>query len=225
MTFDDQLLEDEPQVVYDDETREWLWLPGAAGFPGVVDFTRLRSEIKVHQVAIDGLLRDLTTQMYAGGVNIPNWQATIAAELQEAHMANAMFGAGGAEFMTPEMWARTQATIEKEVGFLTNFADEIERGIISERQAVARIQQYSNAIEQSYWEAWNDGIDTSGFDSGLSPLPTVPGAGDTPCRGNCQCWLEFTDNGIIWHLNDAVHCEGAMDCPTLADGSPYAPIR
>jgi len=168
----------------------------------------------------------LTRDMYAGNLLISDWQVTVAAELKDAHMANAMFAAGGRSNMTPEAWARVESTLIKEYDYLSEFSAQIESGAISEAQAVARVQQYSNAIEQSYWNEWVAGTDIPADWSTLPVLPGVPGDGSTTCRGNCQCWLEYTERGIEWILSAVDSCEagaGTDGCPERAAGGPYRP--
>ena len=73
-------------------------------------------------------------------------------------------------------------------------------------------------MEQSYWNEWTDGVATGAQFSHLPLLTNSPGDGQTQCRGNCQCILEYTEQGIYWRLFPAEHYP---DCEALADGSPY----
>ena len=133
-----------------------------------------------------------------------------------------MFGAGGRANMSPALRESTNSIIAKEYEFLNDFAVDIASGNVSEAQSRARVKQYGNASQQSYWQAL---IATGGalaiIDS--NPLYTVPGAGATRCRGNCKCTLNFLASGlIVWKLNPAEHCP---DCLDLANRSPYTSLR
>lgn len=167
------------------------------------------SEMRVHQTATFSSLDNITTSLYSGAIDIAEWQSAIALELKDAHLAQAMFGAGGLDNMTPAKWGRVGGTLADEYRHLTNFANDIANGNVSEAQAMARIKQYGNATQQSYWREFAqsstallywllsavrncpDCIDlASGGPYTADTIPTFPGAGATRCHGNCKCTLE-----------------------------------
>lgn len=175
------------------------------------------AEMRRHQEATYTALDNLTKDLYAGRVNIQQWQTSVALELKDAHLAQAMFGAGGRANMDASKWGRVGGTLADEYRYLTNFANQIANGDISEKQALARIKQYGNATQQSYYREYANAGDVP--IDGSNPLDTVPGAGATRCRGNCKCSLSRDANGlIIWSLSVAEHCP---DCIGYAAGSPY----
>lgn len=166
-------------------------------------------EMRQHQTATYSTLESLTRDLFAGRINVAEWQTSTALEIKDAHLAQAMFGAGGRANMTPKEWGRVGGTLADEYRYLTRFANEIANGSVSEAQALARINQYGNATQQSYWREYvgasSDLVywilqpaehcpdcltlaDGSPYKPG--DLPTVPGAGSTRCRGNCKCVLE-----------------------------------
>ena len=209
---------DQPQVgvqlVFDEPSQEWrLVSTGEALAP-----TLIHAEIRSHAILSGTLLNDVTVNMYAGDLAVSEWQNAVFAELKDGHIANAMFANGGAELSEAAI-ARTEATIAKQADFLANFAQDIADGNVSELQARARAKQYAQAMEQSYWDEWRDGIaNTAEFDH-LPLLTNSPGDGGTQCLGNCQCIEEFIPGvGIVWRLFPAKHCP---DCEALAVGGPY----
>jgi hypothetical protein len=156
------------------------------------------------------------TQYYQGQISIAQWQIGIAYELKDAHLAQAMFAVGGKANMTQANYGRVGGTLADEYRYLTNFANDILAGRVSEAQALARIRQYGNNTQQAYWREWKEATpkneliwwhtnpgDTCRPSSGGmgcleleagSPykpedLPTVPGAGATTCKGGCNCDL------------------------------------
>lgn len=194
---------------YDNSTARWR----SSSTGRFVSNSTVVAEMRVHQTATFDALESLTQDLYAGRITVPQWQVSIAQELKDAHLAQAMYGAGGRANMTPAKWGRVGGNLANEYRFLTNFADEMLNGNVSEAQALARIRQYGIATQQSYWNEYADnnefvrwtlnpgescgdcvGLASGGIDgNGLylsSDLPTVPGAGATQCRGNCNCTLE-----------------------------------
>jgi len=201
------------ELVFNEADNTWnLVSTGEALAPPLI-----HAEIRAHATLSATLFNDMTVNMYAGELAIDAWQNAVFAELKDGHIANAMFANGGAD-LSPQAIARVEATIAKEAGFLAEFAEGVSNGTVSELQARARATQYSKAMEQSYWNEWQDGIaNTAEFDH-LPLLTQSPGDGQTQCRGNCACILEATDSGINWLLFPAEHCP---DCEALAAGSPY----
>lgn len=171
----------------------------------------VNAEMRKHQEATFNVLENLTTQLYAGQLSVQQWQIGVAAELKDAHLAQAMYGAGGKANMTQANWGRVGGTLADEYRYLANFAQDISNGSVSEAQALARIVQYGNATQQSYHREYVEGTKeneriywrlnpadhcadcvslASGSPYAPADLPTVPGAGATQCRGNCKCELE-----------------------------------
>jgi hypothetical protein len=165
-------------------------------------------EIHQQQINPQNILRNLTNQLYSGSITIEQWQIASAQLLKDAHLAEAMFAVGGKANLNAATLARLRDTLRKEFGFLDQFAKDIASGSVSEAQALARINQYANAVQQSYWNEykqaseviyWNLG--TTEKHCGVCPdlaagspykpqdLHQVPGDGSTPCRGNCDCTL------------------------------------
>jgi hypothetical protein len=165
------------------------------------------AEMRRHQNATYTALDALTDSLYNGNINIAQWQAGVAQELKDAHLAQAMFGVGGKHNMTFVEYGRVGGTLRDEYRYLARFADDIAAGRQSRAQALARIKQYGNATQQSYWREWSlkedyiwwrrnasescgDCVDLeSNNPYTASSLPTYPGAGSTRCRGNCKCTL------------------------------------
>jgi hypothetical protein len=179
-------------------------------------------EVHQQQSNPQNLLRNLTTQLYSGSITIGQWQIASAQMLKDAHLAEAMFAVGGKANLNAATLARLRDTLRKEFGFLDQFAKDIVSGDVSEGQALARINQYANAVQQSYWHEykllseviyWNlnpaehcaDCLDLAGR-SPYQPqdLSQVPGDGNTTCRGNCKCTLsrEVVEQTVITETSE-----------------------
>ena len=172
-----------------------------------VSETAVTAEMRLHQQATYAVLDGATRQLYMGHISLEQWQLTVAAELKDAHLAQAMFAVGGRANMSDANWGRVGGTLADEYRYLANFANEIAAGTVSEAQALARIRQYGNATQASYWREyklvseviyWNlhpaehcgDCLTLAGGSPHkANELNQVPGDGNTQCRGNCKCTL------------------------------------
>jgi len=212
------MTDDMPSLGY-----ELLWNEQAHGWElvstgAVIADATIHTEIRAHAIYSSTAFDGITANMFTGDMAIGSWQAAMIDEIKSGHTANAIFGAGGVGNMTPEAWARLEDTIAKEAQYLGEFAQGVSDGTVSPLQARARAKQYSQAMEQSYWNEWKAGIDNPDWTL-LPLLGQSPGDGSTQCHGNCTCTLSFSSDGVSWDLGITEdHCE---DCPSLAAGGPY----
>lgn len=173
-----------------------------------VSQAQVDNEMRVHQEATIPNLQNLTRELYAGNMTVEQWQITTATELRNARLSQAMLAVGGRANMTSANNGRVGAQLRRDYGYLNNFAQEVANGQVSEAQALARIAQYGRATQSSYWNEWarqqpainwvlhpaehcGDCIELAANSPyTANTLPTLPGAGATQCRSNCQCTLE-----------------------------------
>ena len=172
----------------------------------------------IADATVDALTR-LTERLYSGQINLVQWSLGVAGELKDAHIANALIGAG-ADSMNLGQLARTGGTLADEYRHLFEFAKGIADGSVSEAQALARVAQYGKATQQDYWREYAQAQEKLDAWAGLPVLTQSPGDGGTQCRGNCNCTLGSQEDGIHWKLNPGETCE---DCMSLAAGGPYRP--
>jgi hypothetical protein len=193
----------------------WLYLPGS-GQTGIAPDSVIHAEIDMPIAAGQMVLRNLTNQLYAGDITLAQWQAGVVSELKDAHLAQALFGAGGRSQLTDAGLAQVRQTLSRQIEFLRKFTDDIAAGRISERQALSRISQYANATRQSFWIERERSISAerrieidwmlsvaehcddclalaAGSPYRPGELGQYPGDGGTQCRGNCQCFLVFRE--------------------------------
>lgn len=172
-----------------------------------VSESAVTDEMRIHQTATYNVLDNVTRQLYAGSITLEQWQIAVASELKDAHLAQSMFAVGGKNNMGQANYGRVGGTLADEYRYLANFASEIAAGTVSEAQALARIRQYGNATQASYWREyklaseliyWNLSVAehcqscitlASGSPYKPNELNQVPGDGNTQCRGNCKCTL------------------------------------
>ncbi len=190
---------------YNNTTQRWF--DTASG--KFVSETAVAAEMHAHQTATYNVLENVTRQLYAGQLTIEQWQVATATELKNAHLAQAMYAVGGKGNMTQANYGRVGGTLADEYRYLNQFAIDIQNGKQSEAQALARIRQYGNSTQQSYWKEyklatkeqlwWTLGTNerhcgacpalAAGSPYDPKDLNQVPGDGNTPCRGNCDCTL------------------------------------
>lgn len=168
------------------------------------------SEMRVHQEASYSTLESLTKSLYRGDISLAQWQIATASELKDAHLAQAIFAAGGRANMGQAEWGRVGQTLREQYGFLDKFAQAIADGTVSEAQALARIDMYGDATQQSYWGEWAQGrkgkkiyyrlnisehcsdcLDrVAGNPYTFETLRGYPGDGSTKCGARDKCTME-----------------------------------
>jgi len=152
-------------------------------------------------------LESLTRSLYAGNIDLAQWQIGVASELKDAHLAQAMFGAGGRANMGNVEWGRVGQTLREQYGYLDKFAQDIASGNVSEAMALSRIDHYGDSSRQSYWNEYVEHSDglldwhlgatekhcgrcpeiAAGGPYTKETIPSMPGDGSTPCLGHCDC--------------------------------------
>lgn len=197
--------EAQSRVVFEQSTQRWRNRTTGR----FVSNERVTNEMRRHVSATFGTLDTLTEQLYDGSITVQQWQTAVASELKDAHLAQAMFAKGGRANMTAADFGRVGGVLRDEYRYLDGFAQAIANGRQSRAQALARIKQYGKATQQSYWREYalasrgniiwqlnpaehcEDCIElAAGGPYTAETLPTYPGAGETQCRGNCNCTLE-----------------------------------
>lgn len=197
--------------VFNYDNRSQRWRDSATG--QYIPKANVISEMRLHQEATYSTLDNLTRQLYAGDINLARWQMGVAGELKDAHLAQAIFGAGGRANMGQAEWGRVGQTLREQYKFLDEFAKAIANGTQSEAQALNRIKMYGDASQQSYWSEWAQAhrgkkmyyrlhpaehcgpcVDrVAGNPYTLETLQGYPGDGSTPCGPRDHCTLEEED--------------------------------
>lgn len=90
-------------------------------------------------------LSRLTARMYAGDVTLADWQQQAAELVKGVHLSQQAAAVGGFDRMTQADYGRAGSRLKFHYARLQDFADKIERGDITEAQAVARSAYYGRA--------------------------------------------------------------------------------
>ena len=138
------------QYVYNNTAQRWQ----SVGSGRFVAEQTIIDEMRVHQEATFSTLDNLTTRLYSGSITVEQWQVAVASQLKDAHLAQAMFAVGGQANMTQANYGRVGGTLRDEYRYLSQFAQDIVDGKVSEAQALARIKQYGRATQQSYYREY-----------------------------------------------------------------------
>lgn len=172
------------------------------------------AEMNHHQTATFNALEFHTNELYNGEITPRQWQMRIIDELKNAHLSQAMFGAGGVGNMNQSRYGQVGATLRQQYRYLDGFTRDILAGNQSRAQALARIRQYGRATQQSYWNTYirrfeganvliwwvlgvADHCEVCPSLAAGSPYTReqlggrVPSNADTPCRANCNCHLRI----------------------------------
>jgi len=180
----------------------------------------VRAELERHVQGVIETTQNLTRQMYAGQLNLSQWETAVAQELKSAHLAQSMFANGGVANMTSVEYGRVGGTLRDEYRYLHQFALDVQAGKVSELQAINRVAQYGNDSAQSYWKEYARQQENAAWNN-LPRLTRVPQDGSTQCHGNCKCYLSTQDDGIYWYTTALESCG---DCIEMRNGNPYRPM-
>ncbi len=194
------------RIRYENSTERWRDTSTGRFIPQAT----VADEMFRHSDATHSTLEALTRQLYAGDIQLAQWQVAIASELKNAHLAQAMFAAGGRANMGFAEFGRVGQTLREQYAYLDKFAQEIANGTVSEAMALSRVSHYGDSAKQSYWGEYAER--SSGLldwilgayderNCNLCPqyaadspftketLPAFPADGTTPCKGRCRCRL------------------------------------
>lgn len=180
---------------------------------------RKLAESRLHSISENyissGLSRNLgklTDRMLAGKLSLADWQSRMAASLKDGHITNMLIGRGGKNAATFADYGRVGGVIRSEYRALSQFAEQIKNGELSEAQIKARIQLYANSVQRSYWSGRTAAMSDAAYDierrvlhpaehcddcigyadMGWVPIGSLPEPGSASrCGSNCKCTKEF----------------------------------
>lgn len=150
----------------------------------------------------------LSVRLAAGEITVADWTLQMRAELKRVTIDQYLLARGGRNAMKPADWGRVGYQLRSQYGYLQQFAQEIDAGLLSDKQIAARARLYIQATR-------------SAFERGLAAgwqvvLPEYPGDGNQICRTACRCrWaIRPTDEGTEarWIVNPgAEHCDSCLN--------------
>ena len=158
----------------------------------------------------------LTQRLLDGDLDLAGWVADMKAELRRGNYEQFVVGKGGDRSRIDRReYLQLGPELRRQYAYLDRFAADIEAraaGGKSLQFALERAKLYARSTQAMMWKS---AIPVK--------LPQVPRDGQTRCRTNCKCRLEYDyergEEGAItavlvwWKLNPAEHC---ADCLALA---------
>ena len=207
-----RVIPDAVDTIADITRGNWVWREASKIYRN----TRARISIAaLRQVRLRDTFTDfaipnidpINSGLFSGRLTVQQWRNMMGDAVRDVNLAQYMFGRGGINAMTQDDVLGVTALINEQKRFLNRFADEIRRGMLTEKQIRARAEMYMESSSQSFERG-------RGMAFGIM-LPQYPGDGNQICRANCRChWdLRETEGGInaFWRLDvRAAHCQTCL---------------
>ena len=158
-------------------------------------------------------VRGLMRALESGRTTVEAWQQQFSAALAKYHTASYVVGAGVAPQGTGKRWLGRH--VASQIGFLKNFATEIQDNAQFRMGWNTRAAMYAEGIGASFWKG----------KTRFLPLPAMPKDGTSTCLTRCGCeWVidELDGDGNVdayWRLGKSENCQ---TCSQRArDWAPY----
>ena len=159
--------------------------------------------------------RGLAGALNAGDLTLGQWEADMRAQIKGEYTRQYLLGRGGRDQMTQADWGSIGGDLANQFRYLSQFADAIATGNLSEAQIAARSELYLYSAKQAFEKAngrarvsdakvkWTltaaEHCDTCIDYAGLGWRPIAedpfgganPGDGSTICMTQCKCHLEY----------------------------------
>lgn len=162
--------------------------------------------------AIDATTGDLQQD----DIGVDAWRDQVAKDLTTYHAAAYLSGSGkrAMDDAGREVVAKQ---VKVQLGFLDNFALEIQKADEFEAGWDARAAMYAESIKAPYWSGRTK----------LLPLPALPGDGTTQCKTHCHCLWSIDTLDEDAGDYDATWVRGRDDsCQTcVRRAQEWSPIR
>jgi len=165
-----------------------------------------------HEFVISEQMRRQTENFITGNITLATWQERIAGNLKDAYVVNLQLGRGGKAVTTFSDYGRIGGRLKFEYAKLDQFAQEINLGQLSEKQIMARIQQYANGARTAFHDGKRAAKLDAGFNEerrytnpaehcddcvgyealGWQPIGSLPPPGTgSVCMHNCKCDMDY----------------------------------
>lgn len=143
--------------------------------------------------------------------NSAEYETAMKALLKNEYLSLSMIANGGREQMTDVLWGRTGAVLKSQYQYLEAMGRNLDEGLISEAQLLARSELYANAGIGTFESFLRDGMVEAGMsealnilgggnncsecpslsDEGWMPVDDMPMPGERECLVNCNCSVEY----------------------------------
>lgn len=154
-------------------------------------------------------VRDVTTELVEGRIDVAEWYTRVRPEIRAAHRAAAMVAGGGQ--LTTSQAGRLGTQLRNQYKYLDALTRGIEAGEVKlDGRLVARIQMYVQAAQATYQNQVTQRENAAGMKfgrwiltarehcagclkqsrRGVRKISTFPPIGSNECRSNCGCHIE-----------------------------------
>jgi len=125
------------------------------------------------------ILAPLATNLSTGSISLQIWQTEMRKDIKNLYLNQYMIGRGGRAQMTQQDWGRCGAMLKDQYKYLDNFAADLAKMNVAEREVYirARSQLYANASNEAFE------------------------------RGRAATAMSLGVDECTWHLTKAEHCD------------------
>lgn len=168
-------------------------------------------------VGAKGEMIEAAEDLLSGKMTVQGWYNLMARRVKVIHHMSASVAVGGWAQLGPADVEMVNELIKRHVGFLNNFATEVDEGIKSPKRFMLRVKSYADAGRSTAQEfsrvlaarnhqathemrvlgpadhcPTKDGLRGCVELAGRwEPVGSLPAIGETPCRHNCHCHFIF----------------------------------
>lgn len=160
--------------------------------------------------SVGSTIGDLAAAAQRGDISARQFYEGARRTLKHGYNADVALGMGGWDRVTPAEWGRNGGHLRRQYDYLRNFADQIEKGEVTEAQAAARGRLYADGAHDRYWETHERGMAAAGYNEahwrtvgdertceiclglealGWVPVGTLPNPGEV--HPGCRCRKEY----------------------------------
>lgn len=153
-------------------------------------------------------MASLAQRVVSGDMSVGDWERAMRGTIKTTFSAEYLYGAGGRRAVTAEMRVELANLITQQYSYLNGFARDLQTGLMSEAQVLARAGLYGDAAVlgfesgasaawtgiESEWLNRSHSADPCGECPALSALGWQPAGsfslpGLRACKARCKCVL------------------------------------
>jgi len=154
------------------------------------------------QVRMQGHMR----LQISGRISVEQFQLRVANDLKLSAIRMASFAAGGMDKMDAKRYGKVGAFLRNQYKFLARFGEDIESGVLSERQLLARAKLYGSAAKTMFFQAEKETKKKERFNQARRDLD--------PQANHCASCLSYA---VGWRpieevVEPGVRCECNHNC-------------
>lgn len=185
----------------------------------MVSFSAVRDELEHVIDAASDRMAALSLSLQQGNISLAEWQSGMMENIKIAHVASTASANGGWAQMSQSDWGFTGSLIKPQYQYLQNFVEQIADGSQAlDGRLLVRTDMYGDAARGSFeemrrrYEKLSNGMEEGRrvlgesdhcedcldyASEGWMPIDDVPAIGDSVCKVNCHCTIEYRRSGDV----------------------------